>query len=84
MMRRWASGMMILFLGVLPGCSRRVEVPVPLLLKREVPEHLLEATPEPLFQGTSNGDLLEWALRNREALRRCNADKQAIERAGER
>lgn len=84
MMRRWASGMMILFLGVLPGCSRRVEVPVPLLLKREVPEHLLEATPEPLFQGTSNGDLLEWALRNREALRRCNADKRAIERAGER
>ena len=83
-MRRCVCGTALLCLCLCAACSRRVEVPVPLLLRTEVPAHLLEATPEPIFQGTSNGDLLEWALENRDALRRCNADKRAIERAGER
>ncbi len=83
-MRRCVCGTALLCLCLCAACSRRVDVPVPLLLRTEVPAHLLEATPEPIFQGTSNGDLLEWALENRDALRRCNADKRAIERAGER
>lgn len=41
------------------------------------PPHLLEPTPEPVFAGTTNGDLLEWALDSRDALRACNADKRA-------
>ena len=57
---------------------------MPVAVRTEVPAHLLEATPEPEFQGTTNGDLLEWALENRDALRRCNADKRAILRAEER
>ena len=83
-MRRCGCGTALLCLCLCAGCSRTVEVPVPLLLKREVPALLLEATPEPEFQGTTNGDLLEWALENRDALRRCNADKRAILRAEER
>ena len=81
-MRRCGCGTALLCLCLCAGCSRTVEVPVP--VRTEVPAHLLEATPEPEFQGTTNGDLLEWALENRDALRRCNADKRAILRAEER
>lgn len=83
-MRRCGCGTALLCLCLCAGCSRTVEVPVPVAVRTEVPAHLLEATPEPEFQGTTNGDLLEWALENRDALRRCNADKRAILRAEER
>lgn len=45
------------------------------------PTHLLTATPEPVFAGSDNAALLDWALDNRDALRMCNADKEAALRA---
>ena len=84
MMKSYGAGMTLLCLLLFPACSRTVEVPVPVVVTIAPPTHLLSPTPEPLFQGTRNGDLLEWALQNRDALRRCNADKQAVRQAGER
>lgn len=81
-MRPCVCGITILCLCLCAACSRTVEIPVPHPVRVTPPAHLLTPTPEPAFRGTTNGDLLEWALENREALRMCNADKRAVERAG--
>ena len=79
-MKRYAVGVTILCLMLCVSCSRRVEVPMPVVVRPTLSLHLLEPTPEPEFRGRSNGDLLEWALDNRDALRMCNSDKWAVER----
>lgn len=44
----------------------------------EPPSFLYEPTEEPEFYGFDNMALLEWGLSMRDALRSCNADKQAL------
>ncbi|WP_304736868.1 Rz1-like lysis system protein LysC [uncultured Desulfovibrio sp.] len=80
-MRLCAFGMTILCLCLCPACSRTMEIPMPYPVRVTPPAHLLTPTPVPTFRVTTNGDLLEWALENREALRMCNADKEAAAQA---
>ena len=53
-------------------------MPVPQVIRILPPALLLEPVPEPEFIGEDNAALLDWALDNRDALRRCNADKEAV------
>ncbi len=81
MTRLCAIGATSLGLTLCAGCSKVVEVPVPQIVRVMPPAHLLTATPEPVFTGSDNAALLDWALDNRDALRMCNADKEAALRA---
>lgn len=81
MTRLCAIGATSLCLTLCAGCSKVVEVPVPQIVRVMPPAHLLTATPEPVFTGSDNAALLDWALDNRDALRMCNADKESALRA---
>lgn len=39
---------------------------------------MLQAVPEPQFEGRTNGDLLDWALETRQALRLANSEIAAL------
>ena len=43
------------------------------------PVLLLQQVPEPKMRGKTNGDLLNWAIELREALRLANSDKRALQ-----
>ncbi len=81
MTRLYAIGATSLCLMLCAACSKAVEAPVPRIVRVMPPAHLLTATPEPVFTGSDNAALLDWALDNRDALRMCNADKDAVLRA---
>lgn len=42
------------------------------------PAVYLQEVPEPQFHGRTNGDLLNWSLELRQALRQANSDKAAL------
>ncbi len=48
------------------------------------PAVYLQDVPEPQMRGRTNGDLANWALELREALRQSNGDKKALREWGER
>ena len=55
---------------LLTACAER-ELPA-------IPDMLLAPCAEPVWEGGTNGDLVEYVGELREALGRCNADKAAI------
>lgn len=55
---------------------------MPVVIRQDIPAHLIEETPEPAWNGTTNADLVEHILDLRQALRRCNAKNAAIGAAG--
>jgi hypothetical protein len=63
------------------GCAQK---PLPLapmppqIIREKPPAALIAAVPVPELAGTSNGDLAEWALALRCAVRQGNADKLAL------
>lgn len=66
-------GLLLLCLGMLSGCCK------PCLPAQCVapPKHLTSPTLLPLFEGTTNEDLLYWALELRQSAIQCNLDKLA-------
>lgn len=75
-MKLYALGMATFCLTLCAACSSKA--PIPVIIAPQVPPHLLVPVAEPVFQGNTNGALLDWALDTRAALRVCNADKAAI------
>ena len=55
---------------------------MPVVIRQDIPAHLIKDTPEPAWNGTTNADLVEHILDLRQALRRCNAKNAAIGAAG--
>ena len=43
-----------------------------------IPAMLLAPCPEPVWEGETNGDLIDYIADLKEALGKCNADKEAI------
>lgn len=74
---------MLLCLTLCVACSSKV-VPVPVVVEKNDPTWLLEATPMPVCRPLeTNADLLDCTLDTRAALTRCNADKAAAKRSME-
>lgn len=48
------------------------------LIETKTPEYLLEPTPSPVLEGPTNAHLLQLILDYKEALLKCNADKEAV------
>lgn len=71
-MRKASScGLILASLMLLAGCSaHKTEIPIP--------PQLLAPCNEPQWDGLTNGDLVEYVGELKEALGRCNADKEAI------
>ncbi|WP_164561824.1 Rz1-like lysis system protein LysC [Nitratidesulfovibrio vulgaris] len=79
MIRRLASGLLPLCLTLCAGCSGNVRhVPVPVREVATPPPALMAHTPRPVWNGTTNADLLDFAQEAVTALDRCNADKEAM------
>jgi len=53
-------------------------VHVPQIFRVMPPDALMQPTPRPVFNGTTNGDMLEHAMDLRHAVDACNADKAAL------
>lgn len=62
----------------LTGCSGKPVATVPVVIRQEAPAYLTAETPVPLWSGSTNADLVVYALDLRQALESCNADKAAI------
>ena len=65
----------------LTGCSGKPVATAPVIIRQEVPAHLIAETPIPLWDGVTNADLVEYALDLRRSLGACTADKAAIRAA---
>jgi hypothetical protein len=62
-------------------------VHVPQIVRVAPPAALMQATPRPVFNGTTNGDLLDYAGHLERSVDACNADKASLRdwaRGGER
>jgi len=66
---------MICALTVFSACSTKC----PPVRPMSPPVLLLQQVPEPKMRGKTNGDLLNWAIELREALRLANSDKRALQ-----
>lgn len=77
MTKKAAVGPLLLCLTMCAGCCSKTAVETR-YVATPIPAMLTAHTPEPAFTGTTNADLLNWALDVRDALRLCNADKDAI------
>lgn len=75
-------GALLYCLLPLTGCSGKPVATLPVVIRRDIPAHLTEETPVPIWAGTTNADLVEHVLDLRQALGACNADKKAIKAAG--
>lgn len=53
-------------------------VHVPQIVRVMPPDALMQATPVPAWNGTTNGDLLGHTLDLRQAVDACNADKAGL------
>ena len=71
MKKRSSFGSMLSCLLLSAGCSAGKTQPV-------VPPQILAPCDEPVWEGKTNGDLVEYVGELKEALGRCNADKEAI------
>ena len=60
------------------GCSNKTVATVPVVIRQDVPAYLTQQTPEPVWNGTTNSDLIEHIFDLRQSLKSCNADKAAI------
>ena len=56
---------------------------VPVVIRQDVPAYLTQQTPEPVWSGTTNSDLIEHIFDLRQSLKSCNADKAAIAGIGD-
>ena len=77
--RWWAIGLLSLFLFLLSGCSRPLEVQPP-MRNHWIPQNLLLPTPIPEWQGKKNEDLVIYVLELITALNAANEDKAAIQK----
>lgn len=75
MIQKSKLGLILLCLTLSTGCSEAIQVQP---YKLTVPAHLLEPCAEPVWNGGTNGDLVEYIADLREALGKCEADKAAI------
>ena len=78
MTRTLRIGALLLFPIVCLGCSNRTVATVPVVIRQGVPTYLTQQTPEPVWNGTTNSDLIEHIFDLRQSLKSCNADKAAI------
>lgn len=61
------------------GCGMQKEyVNTTKLIEVRAPEYLLAPTQIPSLEGNTNADLLRLILDYKEALHKCNADKEAV------
>ena len=77
--RWWAIGLLSLFLFLLSGCSKTLEVQPP-MRSPWIPQNLLLPTPIPEWQGKKNEDLVIYVLELIAALNAANEDKAAIQK----
>lgn len=72
---------MLMLMGALclTACGTKKEyIPTTRLIETKTPEYLLTPTPSPTLEGNTNAHLLQLILDYKEALHKCNADKEAI------
>ena len=75
MTRLLKLGLMLACLTALSACSAR---PCPPPRAAQPPVVYLQHVEEPTLAGQTNGDLAQWALDLRAALRLANSDKKAL------
>lgn len=74
-------GLMLMLMGslLLTACGTKKEfIPTTKLIETKTPNYLLTPTPSPTLEGNTNAHLLQLLLDYKEALLKCNADKEAI------
>ena len=74
-------GLALLFLMSCAACSPTSYVTVPEVVTIRPPMHLMQPTPEPTCALAVNADLVTCVADYRDALRKANADKVAMQQS---